>query len=622
MQNLRDQGEERLKKRLQPTKQSRAVKTMYGFDIETYSDKNHFLCASVYNDDYVSVHYNKKDMINLFKKDLFKNAIVSATNLAFDFFGLFNRTEEIMQFFTLFRGSELICAKTSIKKKEFLKTDPTSKGKITFLDTGNYARISVKNIGKIVNLKKLEHPDCLGKLPSTAEWNELIDYNIRDSEISCKFMSFLYQGFIDLGATPKMTIASTSMSLFKNRYLKDVYWRHETEDIKEIFNAYYGGRTEAFKRGTIKDVNYYDINSLYPYEMKKRYPNPNTIRKTYQNTLFYIETFEGVSDVEIYCPFMKIPLLPVRHDGKLIFPTGSFRGWYSHLELREAMKLGYVITRTHKTFYFKETCRPFKDYVDDLYNLRRKYQKEESAMQMVVKLCMNSLYGKFGQKFEDRDNWIPFNYNKKELNKLKDIDRIGEFIRVKETTEPSSFCIPIWAVYVTAYARIELYNLLKDNDPIYCDTDSIITKKELPTSTVLGKLKKEKEIDYGIIVKPKMYAMKDRFNDEDVKIKGLGTSLTILEFENLLENPKAVYKKFIKFKESVIRKMLPNEIIEMTKHFDLEDSKRVWKNKFNPNNLETSVPIELKNNKIINKVERSCHSIGKCHKEGILSLYP
>ncbi len=46
-------------------------------------------------------------------------------------------------------------------------------------------------------------------------------YNLKDSEISYKFMRFLFDSFEELGASPKMTIASTSMSLFKNKFLGD-----------------------------------------------------------------------------------------------------------------------------------------------------------------------------------------------------------------------------------------------------------------------------------------------------------------------------------------------------------------------------------------------------------------
>ena len=178
--------------------------------------------------------------------------------------------------------------------------------------------------------------------------------------------------------------------------------------MKDLFKAYYGGRTETLKRGEVSDLNYYDINSLYPSVMHGcLYPDPNTMRITHKNSRKYIDMYDGVSSVEIHCPdSIKVPLLPYRYDNKLYFPRGTFKGWYSHVELRKAMDLGYILKHVEKTYYYKESCCPFVDYVSDIYAKRMKYKSEGSVMQLIAKLFLNSLYGKFGQKFEDRDLWI------------------------------------------------------------------------------------------------------------------------------------------------------------------------------------------------------------------------
>ncbi len=598
---------------LKPARQRLFKGKIYGFDIETYNKNKSFLCASIFFDKNNKwVFYDKQKLIDFLKTKRFRNSHIVATNLSFDFFGTFYNTKEVKNFQLLFRGSSLIYAKTFIRGKNFHKTACLTKkvegktvkikGKqgerIVFIDTTNYAQMSVEKLGQILKLPKLEHPKFLGKKPKNKkQWDEMILYNLRDSEISKMYMEFLYKSFAELGASHKLTISSTAMSLFRNKYMKfyDVYYRHEPDELLEIFKAYYGGRTEAFSRGLIKDYNYYDFNSLYPDVMRNKFPNPNAKRITYKNNLEYIKKYEGVSDVDVFCPDMKYPFLPYRTKDKLMFPVGKFRGWHSHVELRKCLTLGYKILKVYKTYYYKYDCEPFKDYVSDNYKLRKKFVKEKNPMEQVVKLLMNSLYGKFGQKFIDRDEWQPFNHTLEELNKLKFFERHGDFIRIKKDfTEPSAFCIPIWALYVTAYGRIKIYDAVKKSDAIYCDTDSIVTKSKLKTSDELGDLKLEMKIRHGIIVKPKFYAVVDSDRKEFVKIKGLGKRLTFNEFNRFLKSPKITYMKFMKFKESIRRGFIPNEIIDMIKKMDLEDNKRQWVGKFDPKVLNSSSPILVK----------------------------
>ena len=596
---------------LKPTKQKLFNKRVFGFDIETYNNNKTFLMASIYGENYIKTFFTKQDFINEIKTNaIFKNSYLFATNLSFDFFGLFFNKDEIQNFSTLFRGSDLLKASTYLKydqetKQRYFTIQPKTRTKanpsLTFLDTMNYAKLSVEKMGKIVGEPKGKTPEFIGnKWSNEKEKEEMIAYNIQDSKTTYTFAKFLINAFEELGATFKNTLASTSMSLFKNKYLDKDYFRLKEEDLMEIFESYYGGRTEALKRGYFTNQHYYDFNSLYPSVMAEHeFPDPNTHRITRKNTAEYIKQYEGVSKVKVYVPEThKYPLLPVRHEnGRVLFPTGTFEGWYTHVELREALKTGVVLMRVYKTHYFKHNCRPFKGYVLTLYNKRLEYKANGSPMEYVTKIMMNSLYGKFGQKFIDKDNWIPKNsITAEQLDKASSYEVRGDYIRVcNNRTRPSSFCVPIWASYVTAYGRIKLWKAIKQTKPIYCDTDSLITDKPLKTSDKLGDLKLEMEIAEGVVVRPKFYALREHNTDEFtpgyVKIKGLGRRLTYLEFFGFLQKPSITYDKFTKFKEAIRRNLVPNEIIKVTKELSLEDEKRIWPKQFNYKELQDSLPV-------------------------------
>lgn len=585
---------------LRPTSLKPLKKPVFGFDIETYNKNKSFYCASLYGDNFQKTFFSKRDIIDFIKSHskLFRSSIIAATNLSFDFMGTFYNEPEIKKVSWLWRNSDLIIASLYfhngdfISRKERKRLGIRHSHKVSFIDTFNYAALSVEKQGQILGIPKLEKPSCLGRLPKDdIERDYLLRYNMRDSEISQKFIKFLYKSFHDLGATPKLTLASTSMSLFKNKYLKETYYRHSINDLIEQFKGYYGGRCEAIGRGYIEGYEYYDFNSLYPFCMTKIFPHPNTLRTTRKPQMSYIRDYEGLSEVTVEAPYMDYPLLPYRHDNKLLFPTGEFRATYTNLELRKALDLGYSIKTIHKIHYFNKECEPFRDFVNDLYRKRKEFKELGNPMEYVVKICMNSLYGKFGQKFQDRDNWIPIPETLEDMDKLIHYERVGQFLRIKKgTEEPKAYCIPAFASYVTAYARLHLYDSIIKTKPIYYDTDSLFTKIKLEESSSLGALKREYGIREGIVVKPKFYGFIDTSGNERIVLKGFHKLQTFDKFLSILHKPKAKMIKFVRFKESQRRNLLPNELLEIEKNFTLEDTKRVWPELFNLELFQSSKP--------------------------------
>jgi len=605
-------------------KQTKFSKTLIGFDIETEGKNNDFVLASLNTKDWTKEFYSKGEFIFELIKKKYRNCLFVATNLSFDFFGTFFGGDIIQQFRFIHRGSDLICAKTYIYNGKFHAIRPNKNAfLIEFIDTMNFSRLSVEKLGLIVGAKKLKKPkvfqgniktSIVGKefnikfpdvrLPGTLEeWKELIEYNIRDSEISRKFLEFFIKGVRDLGGNFCKTIASCSKSIFRNKYLDMQLIPHDKDILIDLFKAYYGGRVEVFKRGYDMSSSYnkyklYDINSLYPSVMKDNsYPDPRSLKVKNVNTLYYIFNTEGVSYVDIEASRkITMPLLPFKYEGKLTFPQGAFSGYYTHVELRKAVELGYFIKKVHKSIYYTEMCEPFKGFVNDLYVLRMKYQAENNPMEFVCKIIMNSLYGKFGERFDNKKELQPFNLTIEELSKIDKIERFGDYIYFNKKCEPASHCVPIWAIYTTAYARLKLYDYLVLNDPVYCDTDSIITHHTLETSTELGKMKLEHNIKEMIIIKPKFYSLKIEnklgTTCEIVKCKGLPH---VLKFE-VLKNRINIfnYTKFAKFRESIRRNLIPNQHLKVTKTLNYLDDKRDFIDDLNTDYLIPSIPVYIR----------------------------
>ena len=141
--------------------------------------------------------------------------------------------------------------------------------------------------------------------------------------------------------------------------------------------------------------------------------------------------------MKVYAPEnLNIPFLCSKLNGRTIQPTGRFSGWYFSEELKLAQKLGYKIKILEAILY--ERGKPFNDYVNNLFAMRKKYPKG-TAMNTIVKLLLNSLYGVFGMNNiqtnysllnKNTESFIRITKNIKENLNIKDLIQFNEKILV------------------------------------------------------------------------------------------------------------------------------------------------------------------------------------------------
>ena len=562
-----------------------------GFDIETHGDSNKFILCGYYDDRY-HPFLNEKQAIDYMIKNVKDKTIIFATNLSFDYTALFHEKKQLRESIIRQKGTIFFhCEYENLR----------------FGDTLAIIPASVETLGKHINILKLSKPSFLGKIPKNKqEWKYLKEYNSQDCRVTKVFMQQFQKALNDLGGELKDTIASCSMNLYRRKYMPFEFEKEyvkefadETRVIDFIREAYYGGRCECFKRGINVEkrlYRLYDVNNLYGDAMTKAYPLPASCHINNFPREEFIHKYHGVSEVTIECPDIYYPLLPYRAN-KLIFPTGTFRAKYNHIELRKALKLGYKIHKIHKQIYYTKTFYPFKKYVTSLYNLRLKYKKENNFLYAEIsKILANSLYGKFGMNIQK--DWQYRDLESKDIDGAVLNDE-GIGYKIFESEANQSYVMPILASTVTSYGRLKLYDYLIELKGIYCDTDSIITKMEIENSSEFGKLKLEKTFTQFIVTKPKLYTVKDiDKNYYYVKVKGIkladDNTIRYKQFLDIMNGKLIEQMRFSKFKES-IRKNIPfNTKYLMKKQTNLEDDKRDWNNqKFSMTELQDSKPHKL-----------------------------
>jgi hypothetical protein len=262
------------------------------------------------------------------------------------------------------------------------------------------------------------------------------------------------------------------------------------------------------------------------------------------------------------------PILQAHVRGKegtrSIFPRGNWEGMYFSEELYNAQKYGYQFEILWG--YTFEKGYVLKDYVDSLYNLRLTYPKTD-PMNMVAKLLLNSLYGRFGMddsfintKIIPQKDYLEFEGKVKEgiidVLELKDNylvqykDPDVEFKTLLDNgREVHNVNIAI-AAAVTAYARIHM-SQFKNNNTLprlyYTDTDSLYFDGPIPDQFInnkeLGKLKLEGIYDDAVFLAPKVYGLKNGTTDgEIIKIKGLSKDSIISNNINLETLDRLLFK--------------------------------------------------------------------------------
>lgn len=542
----------------------------YVFDVETNglrAKSDAFLFGVIYSRNFINIIYSVDEFKKEFKKDRYNKRKVFAHNAEYDLSVIYDNIYDF--------------DKQAIFNNRFIYA---TNGNCQFADSMNIYPASVKRIGELLGIKKLgiEKEYLKGNVKTVTK--KMLDYCIRDCEI---IYEALFRIFNEVESI-KITLAGLSLDYFRRKF-QPFNIDYNNKLVNHFFNSYYGGRNEAFFIGKI-DAVCYDINSMYPYAMvMTSFPNPKYLQQKIIGVTpdrfinHYLQFFEGCANVTVLHYDKPYGFLPLRKNGKLLFPVGRFTAWYNFNELRFAIKYGAIkIKKVHNVIYSQKMKSPFIDYAVTLYEKRKNDVNELNRE--IYKLLLNSLYGKFAQKIKSETIYIEnidkqFNiiqqYQQKKLFiKIVPFNNIRKdcFIEVKSRKGFLYHSIPLFSSYITSYARIVLLSKIlkyQNFNPVYCDTDSIFYQHdpEITSSNKLGEFKREKKLITEIRgLKNYSYIGENKKHYD--KIKGIPKSA-----EKVQE--KYIYKNLLKTREAMRRKLEPGVIVEREKILKLTYEKRI-----------------------------------------------
>lgn len=424
------------------------------------------------------------------------------------------------------------------KNMTYILSLSRGKRKITVLSTTNFFPYPLKDLGKLVGIKKLDID--LEK----ADFETLKKYCKQDVEI-IKAAIERYLDFIsdnDLGAF-KMTRAAQALAAYRHRFMDKPILVHRNKEVTEFERlAYHGGRVECYRIGEIRGGPFVslDVNSMYPYVMSAHsYPVKLLATYEYPSMALLKEVLKWRSVVAECYVTTNDPAYATVRDMRVIFPIGSFKTYLCTQGVKYALEHGHLVSVARLAVY--QSDRIFNSYVKFVDDLKTRYGREKNKiMTRLAKDLGVCLYGKWAQEvpIEHETEDLTFDgYYREEVfdsvtGKVEIVTKLFNKQIVQFDTKPARNSMVAISAHVTEYARFHLWEIIKSvgrNRVLYCDTDSIkIRKKDLRhvknrlDEYELGALKKE-EVSRRLI----LYGPKDYETDKSIKIKGIPKEHTI-----------------------------------------------------------------------------------------------
>ncbi len=365
---------------------------------------------------------------------------------------------------------------------------------------------------------------------------------------------------------------------------------------RKLLNAwmqnYYGGRFEVLQRGYFPDVHLYDINSAYPHFQSKLL----NLDKGRWARVKGIEPENGytysVMDATVNTSSDHMGSYPLDTGGLLVFPSGAHRAWINNFQ-HDSWVDNCDITVHSGYYWYPDDKETLFDWMNDLYYERQKMKDAGNDMQKMIKIVLNSAYGKTIQ--------LTKQFNRIKAQNIGQYDPEAMRVFVDEFNNPQFFLEqgyragmlfnPCYASLITSQTQAMLYRegMKHSDDVISFATDSILStrKLDLPISSNLGDWKAEYEHGEAVVVGSGVYAIRDG-DKRDSKFRGFSNIFDVwdvLEGNLSKSSIKITKKRPLKLKECVKRNDLTTEdinlFVDVDKTMDINfDRKRVWDRPF------------------------------------------
>lgn len=472
--------------------------SLIGLDTEAYEDGKCFLICTSLGDTFD---------IDLFPSQLFSSSYRSqhivCYNLKYDmghlisFLPVENLTELWKKGKTTYQKYEV-----NVIPKKYLKI---KKGKymVHIWDIFSFFNTSLDNASKyFLNDAKID----LGVKEFSYDYvllnyREIEKYCIKDAQLVQRLGTALIKHFENFDVYPKrlFSTAYISASYFSSKCsipsIKRFY-DNDRDLIQYALRCYHGGKFEVTEKG-IDNYFEYDINSAYPFQIGNLLDISTA--KTIHSSEYQPKSSYGFLHVEVDIQTEFFHPLTVKVGELCIYPIGKFTTYCTKSEFDYFVENHIPIKILDGYWLQMRSFRyPFRNVITKLYAYKSECKKQNKIIDYhIIKLLLNSFYGKFIQLIQQDERW-----------------KAGAYFN------------PIYASVITANTRTRVSGMQQTFPSIVaCFTDSVISTKplDLKLSDDIGEWNSSSE-GKGVILGSGIYEIGSK-----CKFRGFHTHLSIWE---------------------------------------------------------------------------------------------
>lgn len=379
------------------------------------------------------------------------------------------------------------------------------------------------------------------------------DYAVNDAVITQRIFAkmrdyFLETHEVDIIAT--LTPANTSASIFRKRLDKKI--GQGDTDLRELaLRCCWGGRMEAFFRGTKPNVKEYDATGHHPNSaialevlpLEEHWKRTNSLKE-------WLRFRGGLGKVSFkFPPSERFPCLPIMHESKtfqaLMFPLEGV-SFCTLDEAKQAKRMGASLTLLIG-FGYNDGSEALSNYLLSLQAQRN--ASKDPAERQLLKYMSNGVIGKFFQKKVGMDlakvqayaidKGIPF----EEAIRLQ-----GQDWGSGNVTVGSCF-YPEWYALILGYARSSICEVARRHNALVISSDSFVTEEDLGEEFEAEKISFGKKAEGELICfRTRFYRVGDKLAHHAVHSKK-AAEVVLREFK--AEGTFAYgYERFLHLRES------------------------------------------------------------------------
>lgn len=364
---------------------------------------------------------------------------------------------------------------------------------LTFCDLYTWLPASLQKIGGLVGLPK---PDLPEEDDSDEAWFARCDADVQILAAAWRRVRDWIFGN-DLGSF-RETGAGVGWSIFKKSFLAHQVLSHDivaTRDAER--EAAYAGRAEAFNKGTHYHVTEFDYSHAYAgvcrdaalpvvlqrFSISRKMPLDEMAQVAADNNLALLVK----ASVNVP-PDTPIPVLPFRHDERVIWPVGQFAGWWWLPELQTAVDTHRATIEKIDRITVYKTAPVLSNWATMMI---QQIEADDGVVALVCKGWSRTLVGRFGMRYpsyvsthttgDDKDIWAGWWLDGEGESRPRRSLKIGDQVYIQDAMQEGHDTAPQIMSYVMMLTRLRLLKALDiagADHVLYCDTDGLLVDRK------------------------------------------------------------------------------------------------------------------------------------------------